>query len=128
MWVNFLREKLDTYITFERLCLQLQREKGREIDKIVRICSNHRSEFENSSFPEFFSYEGIAHEFSELITLKQNGVVEHENITLQEMSRVMLHAKKKLPYYLWVEAMNTTCHIHNRVTIYHGTKVTHYDL
>ncbi|MCI34395.1 gag-pol polyprotein, partial [Trifolium medium] len=36
--------------------------------------------------------------------------------TLQESARVMLHAKK-LPYFFWAEAMNTTCYIHNRVTL-----------
>lgn len=38
----------------------------------------------------------------------------------------MLHAKN-LPYYFWDEAMNTSCHIHNRVTIIFGTKVTQYE-
>lgn len=54
-------------------------------------------------------------------------MVELKNRTLQEMARVMLHAKN-LPYYLWIEALNTTCHIHNRVTIRLGTEVTHYEL
>jgi len=42
--------------------------------------------------------------------------MERKNITLQESDRVMLHAKH-LPYHFWAEAMNTTCHIHNRVTL-----------
>lgn len=33
----------------------------------------------------------------------------------------MLHAKK-LPYYLWFEAMTTTCHVHSRVTTRFETK------
>src|ERR1044072_6585447 len=39
----------------------------------------------------------------------------------------MLHAKK-LPYYFWAKAMNTTCHIHNRVTIRSGTAHTLYEM
>ncbi|MCI74046.1 gag-pol polyprotein, partial [Trifolium medium] len=36
-------------------------------------------------------------------------------MTLQELARVMLHAKK-LPHYFWAEAMSTGCYVHNRVT------------
>lgn len=54
-------------------------------------------------------------------------MVELKNITLQEMAIFVLHVKN-IPYYLWVEAMNTTCHIHNLVTICLGTKVTHCEL
>jgi len=37
----------------------------------------------------------------------------------------MLHAKH-LPYSFRAEAMNTTCHIHNRVTLRTGTSTTLY--
>lgn len=39
----------------------------------------------------------------------------------------MLHAKK-LPYYLWVEAMNIICRIHDRVTIRFRIKETLHEL
>lgn len=39
----------------------------------------------------------------------------------------MLHSKN-LPYHLWAEATNTTCHIHNRVTIRFGAKSILYEL
>jgi hypothetical protein len=39
----------------------------------------------------------------------------------------MLHAKK-LPYYFWAEAMNTTCYVHNRVTLRAGTSTTLYEI
>jgi len=50
-----------------------------------------------------------------------------KNKTLQESARVMLHAKH-LPYYFWAEAMNTTCHVHNRVTLRSGTTTTLYEI
>ncbi|XP_050895373.1 uncharacterized protein LOC127101991 [Lathyrus oleraceus] len=53
---------------------------------------------------------GISHEFSSPITPQQNGVVERKNRTLEELSRVMLHAKN-LPYHFWADAMNTACYI-----------------
>ena len=39
----------------------------------------------------------------------------------------MLHAKN-LPYYFWAESMNTSCYIHNRVTIRSGTASTLYEI
>lgn len=46
---------------------------------------------------------------------------------LQEMARVMLHAKNLL-YHFWAYAMNIFYHIHNRATIQPGTMFTHYEL
>jgi len=44
-WVNFIRENSDTFESFKELCILLQREKDRGI---VRIRSDHGTEFENS--------------------------------------------------------------------------------
>ena len=123
-WVNFIREKLDTFDVIKEPCTQLQREKD---IAIVRIRSDHGIEFENVKFNEYCSGEGIKHEFSSPITPQQNGVVERKNITLQESFRVMLHAKH-LPYHFWAETMNTACHVHNRVTLRTGTTTTLYEL
>jgi len=123
-WVNFIREKSDTFEAFKELCTQLQREKDRGI---VRIRSDQATEFENSKFHNFCTGEGIKHEFSSPITPQQNRVVERKNRTLQESARVMLHAKH-LPYHFWAEAMNTPCHVHNRVTLREGTTTTLYEL
>ncbi|GAA0184002.1 hypothetical protein LIER_31316 [Lithospermum erythrorhizon] len=40
----------------------------------------------------------------------ENAIVERKNMTLQEMARVMLHAKK-IPVKCWAEAINKACHI-----------------
>ncbi|CAJ2665853.1 unnamed protein product [Trifolium pratense] len=123
-WVNFIREKSETFEEFKNLCVQLQKEKD---CGIVRIRSDHGKEFENSKFADFCAAEGIIHEFSSPITPQQNGVVERKNRTLQESARVMLHAKN-VPYKFWAEAMNTACYIHNRVTLRKGTATTLYEL
>ncbi|XP_058784316.1 uncharacterized protein LOC131659095 [Vicia villosa] len=107
---------------FKDLCTRLQREKE---SGVIRIRSDHGKEFENAKFAEFCSFEGISHEFSSPITPKQNGVVERKNMTIQESARAMIHAKK-LPMYNWAEAMNTTCYVHNRVTLTKGTSSTLY--
>jgi len=54
---------------FKELCTQLQREKD---IVIVRIRSDHGTEFENAKFIEYCSGEGIKHEFSSPITPQQN--------------------------------------------------------
>jgi hypothetical protein len=53
--------------------------------------------------------------------------VERKNRTLQESARVMPHAKH-LSYHLLAEAMKTSCHIHNRVTLKTGTTTTLYEI
>ncbi|KAK2451628.1 putative mitochondrial protein [Trifolium repens] len=123
-WVNFIRDKSDSFDVFKTLSTQVQREKN---CGIVRIRSDHGREFENEKFSEYCASGGIKHEFSSPITPQQNGVVERKNRTIQESARVMLHAKS-LPYHFWAEAMNTACYIHNRVTIRKGTSVTLYEL
>ena len=47
-------------------------------------------------------------------TLQQNGVVERKNRIIQEMARVML-LYKQIPQKSWGEAVNTSCHIGNRI-------------
>ena len=75
----------------------------------------------------FCNSEGIAHEFSAPITPQQNGIVERKNRTLQEMARVMMLAQN-IPTYFWAEALNTACHIHNRVTLRPGMSLTLYEI
>ena len=107
--------------------IKSEEKRERRIGKIVRLRSDHGREFENSCFSDFCNAERIAHEFSAPITPQQNGIVERKNRTLQEMARVMLLAKD-LPSHFWAEAVNTACHIHNRVTIRKGTSTTAYEI
>ena len=70
---------------------------------------------------------GIQHKFSAPKTPQQNGVVERKNRVVQEMARVMLHAKK-IPLRFWAEAIHTSVYIINRVYLHLGTKQTPYEL
>ncbi|GAA0156042.1 hypothetical protein LIER_13626 [Lithospermum erythrorhizon] len=111
-WFKFLREKSDDFDVFKNLATHIQREKALPI---IRIRSDHGKEFENIKFDDYCKQEGIKHEFSAPITPQKNGIVERKNRTIQEMARVMLHSKK-VPLKFSAEAVNTTCHIHNRIT------------
>ena len=72
-------------------------------------------EYISSEFMQIFSDNGINIQHSIPYTPQQNGVVERKNCSLKEMTTCMLEAKG-LDENLWVEAMNVTTHIHNRVT------------
>ncbi|XP_062103421.1 uncharacterized protein LOC133814482 [Humulus lupulus] len=126
-WVNFIREKSDTFGVFSALVLKLQNEKLQKVMKVHRVRSDHGKEFENSLFAEFCDHLGIAHEFSAPKTPQQNGVVERKNRTLQEMARVML-CGKKIATRFWAEAVNIACYISNRVHLRTGTTQTAYEI
>jgi hypothetical protein len=123
-WIEFIREKSETFGVFREICLRVQNEKD---TSVMRIRSDHGREFENALFSEFCASRGIKHEFSSPITPQQNGIAERKNRTIQESARVMLHAKQ-MPYHFWAEAMSTACYIHNRVTIRKGTSCTLYEV
>lgn len=46
-WMNFIREKSDTFEVFNTLCIKLKNEKDCNIGKIVRTRSDDGKEFEN---------------------------------------------------------------------------------
>ncbi|KAA0064117.1 gag-pol polyprotein [Cucumis melo var. makuwa] len=123
-WVQFFKGKSDTVQICIRLCLNLQREKGK---KIIRIYSDHAKEFDNEDLNNFYQIERIHHEFSAPKLFSKMESVERKNRTLQEMARVMIHPKN-LPLHFLAEAINTACHIHNRITTRSGMTVTLYEL
>ncbi|CAM8998987.1 unnamed protein product [Rhodiola kirilowii] len=126
-WSSFLREKSDAVQAFVQLCTQLEREREDKDEHIVKIRSDHGKEFENAALADFCSKRGITQQFASPITPQQNGVVERKNRTIQEIARVMLHAKS-VPLKFWAEAMNTACYVINRVMIRSGTEKTCYEL
>jgi hypothetical protein len=92
----------------------------------MRIRSDHGREFENSKFEEFCHSYGIKQEFSSPIT-QQNVVVERKNRVIQEMARAMIHSKN-LAQHFWGEAVNTACHIINKVYLRPETNKTPYEI
>ncbi|GKC25426.1 retrovirus-related pol polyprotein from transposon TNT 1-94 [Tanacetum coccineum] len=98
------------------------------VDKKVKIiiCDNE-TEFKNRVMSEFYEQKGIKREFSVARTPQQNGIAERRNMTLIEAARTML-ADSKLPTIFWVEAVNTTYYVHNRVLIVKPHNKTPYEL
>jgi transposase InsO family protein len=89
-YVILLREKLKAFDQAQILFKKIQNEQ----DCLIKwIHSDHGREFENFSFEDFCAQHGIQQEFSSPITPQQNRVVERKNWVIQEMARVMIHAK-----------------------------------
>jgi hypothetical protein len=55
------------------------------------------------------------------------GLCSKKNRVLQVMARVMIHSKN-LAQHFWGEAINTTCHIINRVYMRPETSKTPYEI
>ena len=122
-WVEFLREKSQACEKMGKLCKRLQNEKRAPI---IKIKSDNGKEFENAKFEAFCNEAGIKKE-SAPKTPQKNGVVKRKNHVIQEMARVMLF-NKDIPQKFWGEAMNTSCHIGNRIFFQAGTKKTSYEI
>ena len=123
-WVLFLSQKNEAFYEFSKSCNKVQNEND---FAITCIRSDHGREFENINFEDYCNEHGIDHNFSAPRTLQQNGVVERKNRTLQEMTRTMLN-ENNLPKYFWVEAVNTSCYVLNRVLLRPILKKTPYEI
>nr|KYP54569.1 Retrovirus-related Pol polyprotein from transposon TNT 1-94 [Cajanus cajan] len=75
----------------------------------------------------FVTYGDTKNNFSAPRTPKQNGVVERKNRSLEELARTMLN-ETNLPKYFWANAINTTCHVLNKVLIRPILKITPYEI
>ena len=119
-----MKEKSETFNRFHNIFLKIQNEKD---TTITHIRSDRGGEFKDTGVVEFYARNGISHEFSAPKTPQQNGIVERKNRTIQNMARVMLHAKN-LPKSFWAEAVKAACHIINRVYLRPNTDKTAYEL
>jgi hypothetical protein len=123
-WALLLWKKSDAFDAAQQLFKKIQIEQN---SPIMRIRSDHGREFENVRFEEFCHSYGIQQEFSSPITPQHNGVIELKNSVIQEMARVMIHSKN-LAQHFRGEAINTACHIINRVYLRPETNKTPYEI
>jgi transposase InsO family protein len=123
-WVFFLHDKSETQEVLKKFLKRPQI----EIDvKVNKIRSDNGSEFKNTQVADYVDQEGIKHEFSAPYTPQQNGVAKRKNRTLIESARTMLDEYKASDCF-WAEAINTTCHIINRLYLHLLLKKTPYEL
>ncbi|XP_070052227.1 uncharacterized protein [Nicotiana tomentosiformis] len=86
-WTMFLITKDETFEVFVAFVKKIQVKMG---NNIACIRFDHGTEFDNAKFDEFYTENGITHNFSAPRTPQQNGVVERKNRTLEYMARTML--------------------------------------
>ncbi|KAI3820245.1 hypothetical protein L1987_07789 [Smallanthus sonchifolius] len=123
-WVHFLGTKDETAGILQYLILSLENICKL---KVRRIRSDNGTEFKNNVMELFSLKKGIHHEVSAPYTPQQNGVAERKNRTLIETARTML-LDAKLPITFWAEAVNTACHVLNRVLVVKRHNKTCYEL
>ena len=111
-WTLFLASKDETFEKFVTFIKKVEK-RGHSL---VCLRSDHGTEFENWSFIDYCNEYGVEHNFLAPRTLKQNGVVERKNRTLEDMTRAMLIASGLARNFL-AEALNTSCYIINRCMI-----------
>jgi transposase InsO family protein len=123
-WVFFLLDKSETQEVLKKFLKRPQIEFDVKVNKIR---SDNGSEFKNTQVEDYVDQEGIKHEFSAPYTPQQNGVAKRKNRTLIESARTMLDEYKASDRF-WAEAINTTCHIINRLYLHLLLKKTPYEL
>jgi hypothetical protein len=123
-WVFFLHDKSETQEVLKKF---LKRSQSEFEAKVKKIRSDNGSEFKNTQVEDYLDQESIKHEFLAPYTLQQNEMAERKNITLIESARTMLDEYKTSDRF-WAEAINTACHIVNRLYLHRLLKKTPYEL
>src|SRR5919109_506390 len=124
-WVFFMASKNETFGFVRDLVLGLKNERNGKAMRAIR--SDNGSEFKNARFESFCRDLGLEHQFSSPYVACQNGVVERKNRTHCEMARTMLD-EHRTPRKYWAEAVNTACHVSNRIFLRAFKKKTCYEL
>ncbi|RVX16420.1 Retrovirus-related Pol polyprotein from transposon TNT 1-94 [Vitis vinifera] len=110
VWVYFLKNKSDVFVTFKKWKVMVETETGLKV-KCLR--SDNGGEYIDGGFSEYCAAQGIRMEKTIPGTPQQNGVAERMNRTLNERARSMrLHAG--LPKTFWVDAVSTAAYLINR--------------
>jgi transposase InsO family protein len=99
-----------------------------EMDSRIKcLRSDNGGEFTSNKFMDYCNNHGIKRQFSVARTPQYNGVVERNNMTVQEMARKMI-MDSKLTDIFWTQVVHTTIHIQNKVILRNNTDKTPYDL
>jgi hypothetical protein len=123
-WVAFLKEKSEALEKFKVFKALTENQTGKRI-KAVR--SDRGGEFSSGSFKEFCDKNGIKREYTIPRTPQQNGVVERQNRSVQQMARSMMN-ERNIPQTYWVEAIHTAVHILNKAHLRPHSDKTPYEL
>jgi transposase InsO family protein len=124
-WVFFMAAKDEVFTHARDLILRLQNEFPKNAMRAIR--SDNGTEFKNTQFATLCASLGLEHQFSSPYVPQQTGIVERKNQTLVEMVRTMLD-EHRTPRRFWAEAINTACHVSNRIFLRAFLNKTSYEL
>jgi hypothetical protein len=123
-WVFFMREKSNVFEKLKMFKALAENQTGK---KLKAIRSNRGGEFLSRDFKDFCDKHGIKREYTIPGTPQQNGVVEHQNRSVQKMERVMM-SERDISQTFWVEVVHTNFHIINKVHLRMNSDKTPYKL
>ena len=95
--------------------------------KIKCLRSDNGGEFTSNEFNEYCETHGIKRQFSAPKTPQQNGVVERNNMTVQEASKTMLN-EAKIPESYWREEIYTMVYIQKIGQLKKNSHKTPYEI
>jgi hypothetical protein len=110
MWVYFLTEKLEAFVSFKNFKSLVEKATG---SNIIGLRTHRGGEFTSNEFTNFCHENGIRRQLIAAYTPQQNGVAERKNRTIMNMVRSML-SEKKMPKTFWPEAVNWAIYILNQ--------------
>jgi hypothetical protein len=123
-WVAFLKEKAKAFEKFKIFKALTETQIGK---RLKEVRSDRGGEFMSRYFKEFCDEHGIKREYTIPRTPQQNGVVERQNRTVQEMARSMMN-EKNIGQTYWVEAIHTVVHVLNKAHLRPQSDKTPYEL
>ena len=80
--------------------------------QVLRLHSDHGTEFQNELMTNYCTSSGIVQECSNVYTPRQNGNAERINLTFWNMTRTMLLATE-LPRQLWGDVHTHVVYLYN---------------
>jgi hypothetical protein len=123
-WVAFLKEKSEAFEKFKVFKALIENQTGKRL-KAIR--SDRGGEFISWKFKEFCDKHGIKREYTIPRNPQQNGVVERQNRSVQQMARSMMNERNISQTY-WVEEIHTVVHILNKAHLKPHSGKTPYEL
>jgi hypothetical protein len=123
-WVAFLKEKVEAFEKFKIFKALTKTQTGKRLKVVI---SDRGGEFMSCDFKELCDKHGIKREYTIPRTPQQNGVVERQNRTVQEMARSMMN-EKNIGQTYWVEEIHTVVHVLNKSHLRPQSDKTPYEL
>lgn len=122
MWVYLQKTKDEALGNFKKFKALVERGSS----KIGVFRSDRGGEFLSNEFSNYCEEVGIQRHYTAPYSPQQKGVVERRNRTVVAMARSFLK-ERKLPLFLWGEAVRHAVYVLNRVSTRSLTNMTPYE-